>query len=142
MGNYLLSEIDDLRTDSMYHCKKCGAVVTGKYCSCCGKRVTTDFEDFRAAERRTWRNFDRRKRELDGRKYNMVVVTQAAKLAQYLAQDKTLPKEYMTVSNFHLVSDVCWKSLALLEMCAEADYANIMEICYPGYKENQHERTH
>lgn len=40
-----------------YHCKKCGAIVTGKYCSCCGKRVTSDLRDFRRAEARAKREF-------------------------------------------------------------------------------------
>ncbi len=40
-----------------YYCKKCGASVTGKYCSCCGTKVTSSFEEFRKEERRRRRNF-------------------------------------------------------------------------------------
>lgn len=29
-----------------YFCKNCGAVVTGKYCSCCGTKATRDYEDY------------------------------------------------------------------------------------------------
>lgn len=125
----------------MYYCKKCGAVVTGKYCSCCGKRATTDLEDFRNAQRRIWRAFDRRVQERDSRKYNLAVVIQAATLAHCLAEDRVLPKAHMTLDSFHLVSDACWKALDSIPMCAETYYERIMETCYPGYKEVLHERS-
>ena len=39
------------------HCTKCGAVVYGRFCSCCGQRVRTSFETFRLVERGTERAF-------------------------------------------------------------------------------------
>lgn len=39
------------------YCKKCGAVVTGKFCSNCGTRAKTLLEEYRAAERKARRDF-------------------------------------------------------------------------------------
>ena len=39
------------------YCKKCGAVVTGKFCSNCGTRVRSLLEEYRAAERKARRDF-------------------------------------------------------------------------------------
>ena len=38
-------------------CNKCGAVVTGKYCSCCGQRVRSQKEELELIERRLKKNF-------------------------------------------------------------------------------------
>lgn len=38
-------------------CKNCGAVVVGKFCSCCGKRVYSDLQEFRQVERRAKKEF-------------------------------------------------------------------------------------
>lgn len=38
-------------------CSKCGAVVTGKYCSCCGQRARSEIEEFDVIERRLRRAF-------------------------------------------------------------------------------------
>lgn len=38
-------------------CRKCGAAVNGKFCSCCGQRVLSDLEEFRKIERRMRREF-------------------------------------------------------------------------------------
>lgn len=39
------------------HCKKCGEVVNGKFCSCCGTRVRTDAEEIRRMERQAKKEF-------------------------------------------------------------------------------------
>lgn len=39
------------------YCKKCGAAVVGKFCSCCGFRVRSQLEEFRLEERRRAREF-------------------------------------------------------------------------------------
>lgn len=38
-------------------CKKCGAAVNGKFCSCCGQRVRSDLEELRVIERRVKKEF-------------------------------------------------------------------------------------
>lgn len=38
-------------------CSKCGAVVQGKYCSCCGTKVVNDLDLFRREERRKRKEF-------------------------------------------------------------------------------------
>lgn len=38
-------------------CSKCGAVVNGKYCSCCGQRIRSEIEEFDVIERRLRREF-------------------------------------------------------------------------------------
>ena len=38
-------------------CSKCGAVVAGKYCSCCGQRLRSELENYRLAEQRARRAF-------------------------------------------------------------------------------------
>jgi len=38
-------------------CKNCGAVITGKYCSCCGSRVRSAGQDFFLAVRKRKREF-------------------------------------------------------------------------------------
>lgn len=40
-------------------CKNCGAAVVGKYCSCCGKRIRNDYEEFKRAERKAQQEFKR-----------------------------------------------------------------------------------
>ena len=39
------------------YCKKCGAAVIGKFCSCCGTRVRTDAEEIRRMERQAKKEF-------------------------------------------------------------------------------------
>lgn len=38
-------------------CKKCGAAVNGKFCSCCGQRVRSALEEYHLAEKRMEREF-------------------------------------------------------------------------------------
>lgn len=38
-------------------CRKCGAAVNGKFCSCCGQRVRSDLEEFRKIERKMKKEF-------------------------------------------------------------------------------------
>lgn len=45
-------------------CKNCGAAVTGKYCSCCGTRVRSDYAEFKLM-------LSRRKRAWINEKYGM-----------------------------------------------------------------------
>ena len=33
-------------------CKNCGAAVVGRYCSCCGTRVRSELEEYRAVEKK------------------------------------------------------------------------------------------
>ena len=40
------------------YCNKCGAVVVGKFCSCCGVRVRSQLEEYRLAERHTKKAFE------------------------------------------------------------------------------------
>ena len=47
-------------------CSKCGAVVAGKYCSCCGQRVRSEIEEFRLTEQRMRRAFLNECREKNG----------------------------------------------------------------------------
>ena len=39
------------------NCRKCGAAVNGKFCSCCGQRVRSALEEYRLAEKRMERDF-------------------------------------------------------------------------------------
>ncbi len=39
------------------YCSNCGAVVVGKFCSCCGKRVLGTLEAFRKQERKRLNDF-------------------------------------------------------------------------------------
>lgn len=39
------------------YCSNCGAVVVGKFCSCCGKRMMNDLEEFRRVERSTFKEY-------------------------------------------------------------------------------------
>lgn len=39
------------------YCSKCGAVVVGKYFSCCGNRIRSELEELRLAERRAEKAF-------------------------------------------------------------------------------------
>lgn len=41
------------------YCNKCGALVVGKYCSCCGTKIRSQLEELRLAERRTRKEFVR-----------------------------------------------------------------------------------
>jgi hypothetical protein len=43
------------------YCSKCGAVVVGKYCSCCGTRYRSQLGELRLAERRAQKEFVRAK---------------------------------------------------------------------------------
>ena len=52
-----------------YYCKKCGAVVVGKFCSCCGQKVKTAFEEFISAKNRQRRAFRRWAEQKDFNRY-------------------------------------------------------------------------
>ena len=39
------------------YCSKCGAVVAGKYCSCCGKRILSDVQQLNATARKMSKDF-------------------------------------------------------------------------------------
>lgn len=61
-------------------CKNCGAAVVGKYCSCCGKRIRNDYEEFKRAERKAQQEFKRNAVEKydAGRPRGCVVVDELA----------------------------------------------------------------
>lgn len=40
-------------------CPKCGAIVIGRFCSCCGEKMRTSLEAFRLAERGAKRAFEK-----------------------------------------------------------------------------------
>lgn len=41
------------------YCSKCGAAVVGKFCSCCGTRVRSQIEEYRLAEKRAVKAFEK-----------------------------------------------------------------------------------
>ncbi len=47
-------------------CSKCGAVVSGKFCSSCGQRIRTPLEEFRLEEKRRRRKIEELGRSLLG----------------------------------------------------------------------------
>lgn len=54
-------------------CKECGAVIVGKYCSCCGTRVRSTLQEFRLAERRAKKAFLKEHAYKDGKYLGIVV---------------------------------------------------------------------
>ena len=41
------------------YCRKCGAVITGKYCANCGYKVQNDLAEFRRAERKAIKEYEK-----------------------------------------------------------------------------------
>lgn len=112
-----------------YYCKKCGAVVTGKYCSCCGTRATSDFADFRKAQRRMDRDISRSARgdsRFSGIDSNFA--SRIASLALEIAFDRIMPPSSMHVDRFDLYSDYCWKKLPECRELAELLYEQAVEL--------------
>lgn len=120
----------------VYYCKKCGAIVTGKFCSCCGTRATTDLKDFRLAQSRLERELKDEAFKLDFNKYGNVV-TGAAALAVAVAFKNNIPGHCLNVDDFHLFKGLCWERLELCKVEAREIYTRIMEACFPGYPDHQ-----
>lgn len=111
-----------------YHCKKCGAIVTGKYCSCCGKCVTSDLRDFRLAEARA------RKAFVNGKYRNEksdLSAMHIASLAFEIAFEKLVPQRYLEENFFYLAADKCWRKLAECDELADILYDGMMRVCFP-----------
>ena len=116
----------------VYYCKKCGAIVTGKFCSCCGTRATSDLKDFRLAMSRLERELRNEVHTSDFAKYGCSTLG-AASLAAEVTFTKSLPQRLLNVNDFHLVKDLCWEQLDLCRLEMRQTYARIMHACYPEY---------
>ena len=94
-----------------YFCKRCGAVVSGKYCSCCGTRATSDFQEFRKAQR-TMVKWIRQKGYTDSRFVGSgsLYAQRLAELCMDIAFEQLLPNQ-LDVDSFPLVTEKCWKKL-------------------------------
>lgn len=95
-----------------YFCKKCGAAVSGKYCSCCGTRVTDDFTDFRKAQRRM--NREARDAAQADKRFvakDRYFASSLAMLTLDIAFDRLLPGHALHVDYFDRHSEYCWKKL-------------------------------
>lgn len=112
-----------------YYCKKCGSVVIGKYCSCCGTRATSDLVDFRKTERRMGRDMTRNA-ESDPRFSGMdsLYASRIASLALDIAFNRIIPKEALNVDNFGSYSDYCWKKLPECRELADLLYEQAVEL--------------
>lgn len=112
-----------------YYCKKCGAVVTGKFCSCCGTRATDDFTDFRKAQHRMVREFksaaytDKR---FVGR--DSFFALHIAVLVFDIAFDRLLPVHALHVERFAQYSEYCWKKLPECRELAELLYEQAVDL--------------
>lgn len=110
-----------------YYCKKCGAVVTGKFCSCCGTRATDDFTDFRKAQRRMEKDFCQKASAAhDGKDRSHA--SRIANLALDIAFDRLLPYHALTVDAFDQYSDYCWKKLPECRELAELLYERAVGV--------------
>lgn len=111
-----------------YFCKKCGAAVTGKYCSCCGTRVTDDFTDFRKAQRR----MEREARDAAFADKHLVgkdqcFASRLATLTLDIAFDRLLPNHALNVDRFYQYSDYCWKKLPECRELSELLYERAVD---------------
>lgn len=112
-----------------YFCKKCGAVVIGKFCSCCGTRATDDFTDFRKAQRRMEkgiRNEAYADKRFAGK--DSILASQVASLALDIAFYRILPPDAMNTGRFDQYSDYCWKKLPECLELANLLYEQAVEV--------------
>lgn len=68
------------------HCRRCGAVVTGKYCSCCGFRVRSDVDEYKALLRLAKKDYMRECRLYESPDRRGLAVTHLAE-ACWMAAD-------------------------------------------------------
>lgn len=112
-----------------YYCKKCGAVVTGKFCSCCGTRATNDFTDFRKSQNLMVRKF---KAEACADKRfvgkDSIFASRIAVLAFDIAFDRLLPSRALNVGCFDPYSEYCWRKLPECRELAELLYEQAADL--------------
>jgi len=95
-----------------YYCKKCGAIVVGRYCSSCGTKATSDFADFRREQRRIGKAFCEaayNNHRISSADRNFA--SRLATLAADIAFDRIMPVRCMNVDCFDAVSSHCWSLL-------------------------------
>lgn len=105
-----------------YYCKKCGAVVSGKFCSCCGTRATSDLTDFRRDQRRAKRLFIDRMSAGDRSGF----ARHAAEFAWLSAEHAILWSLSLSVDNFSTHSDIAYQRLIVVNEKAEVIYRHTM----------------
>lgn len=114
------------------HCKNCGAVVVGKFCSCCGQRVTTILEDFRLAERRAAREFKNKHHEEDFHTYGLIP-DHVASLSFFVAEEKCVPSWNVYSCSFDEIAEESFNGLENAVSTAEKLYKAIMNMIFPDY---------
>ena len=105
-----------------YYCKKCGAVVDGKFCSCCGTRATTDLADFRRELNRRARAF-RTERYHNSGDFDKL---HAADFAWGRAEWAILRPYTTSAEAFPLMSDLAYAKLPVVEERAASLYEQVM----------------
>lgn len=114
-----------------YYCKKCGAVVVGKFCSCCGQKVKTDFEEFISAKNRQRRAFRRWAEQKDFNRYGCIPL-QVASLAENIAEKRNFPR--ITPEDFERIGEGrYWRSLVSFNDEMREIYFKLMETIFLGY---------
>ena len=92
-----------------YYCKKCGAVVVGKFCSCCGQEVKTAFEEFISAKNRQRRAFRHWAEQKDFNRYGCIPL-QVASLAESIAEKRNASEKAVIGALWFLSMMKCEKS--------------------------------
>ncbi len=116
------------------YCKKCGAIVVGKFCSCCGERVRTSLKEYRIMERRLKKVFEDSKRE-DFQKYGLVPI-HVASLAFFAAERKCEPKIPVNEETFDLYAEQFFCGLKQASREAESLYQKILAVIYESGTES------
>jgi len=114
------------------YCKNCGAVVVGKFCSCCGQRVRTTLEEFRFAEKRAEREFKNRHHKEDFGKYGLIP-THVASLSFFAASEKCVPSWHWNDCDFDEIAEESFYGLETAVSMAEKLYKEIMNVIFPNY---------
>lgn len=111
-----------------YYCKKCGAVVVGKFCSCCGQKVKTAFEEFISAKNRQRRAFRRWAEQKDFNRYGCIQL-QVAGLAENIAEKRNFPR--ITPEDFERIGEGrYWRSLVSFNDEMREIYFKLMETIF------------
>lgn len=112
-----------------YYCKKCGSVVTGKFCSCCGTRATDDFTDFKKAQRRMEREIKNAAWHDCRIAYgNGTLAMQCASLAFNVAFNRLIPGHALRADRFDQYSEYLWKKLPECQELAELLYERAIDL--------------